>query len=323
MKSVVLLTLLLLILPSMIWLLLKSFHSPWWLENIFSTPYVIPVVALLMIICFSRVMILSVACVVLLMNSALAFYLDNMSLDNTSHLNTTNKSCTATMPIFQFNLKYNEKPHDLASLVLYLKSQPYQLISLQGVSLSTKNMLVDELSPYFPYFINTNSMKPYAHSDQLLFSLYAFKNTKHYKHGQSTFLISSLWQTPNIDIQLYALHPPSPRSESLWKIRNKTLYQLAHELEKNSKANAVVIGDLNISAHSARLESLTHNMSIVPVNSWPKIEFLPAFIGVAIDQLWLSSEHDICQRARVTGFDWSDHYPIATQINLSLNRDIE
>lgn len=308
MKIKVMVTIILLILPCLSWRLFNSYHSPWWLENTFSSPLIIIVFCLLLQLLIIRLLPLTITVWALMVNMVLAIYLDSSAeLDQ--------GRCANPVKLFQFNVKFNEKHHELIGLVNYLKTQQYHLIALQGVSLSSKRLLINKLSPYFPYFINSNTMKNHAHSDQLIFSRYAFSQVKNYKDDQHTFLIASQWQLPEHAINLYALHPPSPRTELLWGIRNKTLYQLAYALDSSPEQQAVVIGDLNISKHSPRVNTLFKNMKTLHVNSWPKSQFIPAEIGFAIDHLWVTKHYKLCYRSRINAFDWSDHYPIESHIN--------
>jgi len=254
----------------------------------------------------------------LLVNFIFALCLNNLYQHKKS-------ACVDVINIFQFNIKYQENEAALSSLVEHLISERYHLIALQGVSQRSKQQLVQELTPYFPSFISgTNAAKDVT-SDQLLFSRYAFSNINYVENGQHSFLISSVWKLPFEEINLYSLHPPSPRNEQLWQTRNKTLYQLKHALndlsinksadKKASVTKSLVIGDVNLSKHSKRMNRLKEGMISYSVNSWPNKPYIPMLFGLAIDQLWISNSASICARERITQFTWSDHYAIKTQLN--------
>jgi len=245
------------------------------------------------------------------------------TLDNLSPANGT--QCSEPVVFFQFNLKYTEKQDELNELIAHLVMERYHLITLQGVSQQAKHQIVEQLNPYYPYFILGENEHQQVNSDQLLFSQFAFSKTKYYKNGGSAYLIASQWHLPFNEINLYTLHPPSPRNEKLWQTRNQTLYQLKHALksaaERSSikditlKNNSLVIGDLNLSKHSARIELLRAGMNTRFVNSWPNKRYALPFMGLAIDHLWISNPAIICERQRINQFSWSDHYAVKTQVD--------
>ncbi|ALO34407.1 hypothetical protein CMT41_06500 [Colwellia sp. MT41] len=300
----------LIFLPSIIWYLLKQAHSPWWLENTFSTPFIVlPIYIVLMFVLIS----------LLSWQDCLGYLLINfivaLCLNSSGSFN--NKTCVDPVSFFQFNIKYHEGENELAELIAHLKAEHYHLITLQGVSQQAKRQLIAQLTPYFPYFVSGESQRQQIFSDQLLFSRYPFTHIKYYKSGHSAFLITSRWQLPVNDINLLTLHPPSPRNEKLWQTRNKTLYQLKQSLKTTPLTKSLVIGDLNLSKHSRRMDKLMVGMKSEFVNSWPNIPYsLPVF-GLAIDHFWLSAPANICSRQRISQFSWSDHYAVKTQVDFS------
>jgi hypothetical protein len=298
---------------------MKQLHSPWWLENIASTPFSLLAICLVFMLIFVSFLSIQQSIICFCINLLLALYFNNsIMLDN--------DSCAESISIFQFNIKYQEDDKALTSLIEHLINEKYHLVALQGVSQRSKSQLIQRLSPYFPNFISGGNAEQDVISDQLLFSRYAFANTRYVKEGQHAFLITSQWQLPFNDINLYSLHPPSPRNEHLWQTRNKTLYQLRHALndllivkssvKDVSAKQALVIGDLNLSKHSLRMNVLKEGMNNRSVNSWPNKPYIPKLFGLAIDQLWVTNSVSICKRERIEQFTWSDHYAIKTLINL-------
>jgi len=319
--------LILLLMPSLIWLLLRPIHSPWWFENIISSPLIILVIFSVLMLAlsnfFSYLNSLSYFLSGLLVNFILVVFLNNS-------ISITNPACSDSVTFFQFNIKYTEKEHEINELIDHLITTQYHLITLQGVSQHSKQQIVEKLSPYYPYFIRGESEHQQVFSDQLLFSRYAFSKIKYYKNTQRAYLIESHWHLPASDINLYTLHPPSPRNEKFWQSRNKTLYQLNYALKsasihdssfEGSQVNnllidrSLVIGDLNISKHSNRINLLKQGMNTEFVNSWPKQRYVASFLAVAIDHFWVSKPANICERQRINQFTWSDHYAIKTQVD--------
>ncbi|PKG80845.1 hypothetical protein CXF85_22330 [Colwellia sp. 75C3] len=311
----------LVLMPSLIWLLLRQIHSPWWLENAVSTSFVIVLIYSILMLIFIH-FISSFHCVIyFFINFLVAALLNNLaSVNNSASLNQ--KVCTDPVTFFQFNIKYTEEESELNELIEHLIAGQYHLITLQGVSQQSKQQIIEKLSPYFPYFIRGESDNQYVVSDQLLFSQYAFTRIKYHQRGGSSFLISSQWQLPFSVINLHTLHPPSPRNEQLWQTRNKTLYQLKHALKNSSLSDSLVkkslvIGDLNLSKHSGRINILRDDMNTKFVNSWPNKGYVLPFMGFAIDHFWVSKPANICSRQRINKFSWSDHYAVKTEVDFN------
>lgn len=316
--------LILVLMPSLIWLLLKQVHSPWWLENALSTSFIILVIYSVLMLSLIYFVSYLHCLGYFVINFFLAVFLNNTgSFNNMVTFNS--KACIDPVTFFQFNIKYTEREDELNELIEHLIAEQYHLITLQGVSQQSKQQIVEKLSPYYPYFIRSESEHHHVYSDQLLFSRYAFSNIKYYKSGDSALLISSQWQLPFSEINLHTLHPPSPRNEKLWQSRNKTLYQLKHALKtppmNNSSVNSslikssLVIGDLNLSKHSKRIKLLMQGMNTEFVNTWPNKRYVLPFFGLAIDHFWVSKPANICSRQRINQFSWSDHYAVKTQVD--------
>jgi len=302
--------LLLILLPSSTWLLLRQVHSPWWLENSLSTPFIIIFIYIILLLVLNHFISMQQCLVYFAINVVLAICLNNA-------ITVDNDHCFESIDVFQFNIKYIEEESELSELIDHLIIEQYHLITLQGVSQQTKQKFIERLSPYYPHFIRGESWRQQVQSDQLLFSRFAFTNTKYFNSGDHAFLITSQWKLPVRAINLLALHPPSPRNEELWHQRNRTLYRVQHELNNLSERSSLVVGDLNLSKHSNRLNSLRQGMNTKFVNSWPNKPYIFSFWGLAIDHLWVSKPAKICSRQRIDKFTWSDHYAIKTQIHFN------
>jgi endonuclease/exonuclease/phosphatase (EEP) superfamily protein YafD len=315
-EAKLILVFILILLPSFMWYLMKQVHSPWWLENITATPFsILPIYLLLMLACI-RFLSVQQSVIYFTVNFFLAIMFNNT-------VTFRNQNCTDAVNIFQFNIKYQEDVKLLVPLLQHLIDEKYHLVALQGVSQKSKKQLVKMLSPYFPHYISGGSEVKGVITDQLLFSHYAFSDISYIKEGQHAFLMTSKWQLPFNEIDLYTLHPPSPRNEKLWKIRNKTLYQLKYKLTNPAINKSLVIGDINLSKHSKRMNVLKGSMNSYSVNSWPQKNYIPRFLGLAIDQLWVSRPINICARQRIKQFTWSDHYAIKTQVDFTSLVDFE
>ncbi len=306
-------SIILLMLPTLLWLCLKQLYSPWWLENFFSTPMIILMIYCLLMIFIIYYLSIRLCFTYLLVNLFLVGLLNSeTNYSDSKYLNK--KKCAEPVRVFQFNMKYAERINDIERLTAFLISSRYHLVTLQGVSQQLKAKLIERLNPYYPYFINGENHQQQVFSDQLIFSSFRFTNVTYDKSVQRAYLISSQWTLADKVIDLHTLHPPSPRSEALWKARNKVLYRLKSKVNESEESLVIIIGDLNISKHSKRASVFTKDMNTFFVNSWPNKPYFPAFFALAIDHLWLSNSANICMRRRIDEFNWSDHYAIESEI---------
>jgi len=314
MEARLVIPLVLVITPSVTWVLLKQLYSPWWLENISSTPLVILLLYLILMVALLPYLSYIHCITYFAANVTIVIALNNIPLQSA-------ELRAETYRLFQFNMKYRDTKQELDELLEYLNDEEYHLIALQGVSQQAKQHIIEKLSPNYPNFITGESREVDVYSDQLVFSPFSFSGIKYYKTDHSALLISSTWHLGEEAVDLYTLHPPSPRNEKLWLKRNKVLYQLKQALnyakqEAQPERGAIIIGDLNLSKHSSRLTGIFTDMDTRPVNSWPNFIFIPSFLALAIDHVWVSKGVSICARERVGQYAWSDHYPIKTCLTL-------
>lgn len=293
--------------PCFIWFLLVQSYSPWWLENLVATPLII---------------------VPLYFISPFIFYLSdrkklfiglfiNLCIAISFNGNFFNREteCFEEDRIFQFNMKYDES--NLNLLANFLIKQKYDFVALHEVSPIARQSLLDKLTPYYPYFISGINQQLSLETDQLILSTHALKNTKYQTYDGSSYLISMQWKLANELVKVMVLHPPSPRTEQLWLKRNQTLYQLQRMIHQSIADRILIIGDFNISNHSARLKPITKNLISKHLNSWPNHSFIPQVFGYTIDQVWLSLPGSVCSKSIINTLDYSDHYAIETKISWS------
>lgn len=309
MDARILISLSLILLPSFLWLLLKQFYSPWWLENLASSPLIIVPINLLFMLLLMKYLSYGQCFTYFFINLSIAIFINNWEGGERS-------SCDEPIEFFQFNMKYMEQESKVDELLHQLLTKPFDLIALQGVSQKAKRNIINKLMVHYPYFITGENQSLAVRTDQLIFSRFALSDMHYVKSGNSSFLMSSHWHLPQREISLFTLHPPSPRNEALWLTRNKVLYQLKQGLEKSKESGeeAIVIGDLNLSKHSARMKIFPSTMSSSFVNSWPSNIPFAVLGGLAIDHFWLSNSGNICQRKLIKGLKWSDHFPIHTTV---------
>jgi len=295
--------------PSFIWYLLVQAYSPWWLENLVATPFIIIplyfVSPFILYLLGSKKLFFG-----LLINLFIA-----LSFNGDFYNNGT--ECYEGDSVFQFNMKYDEK--NLNLLGNFLIKQRYDFVALHEVSPVARQFLLNKLIPYYPYFISGVNQQLSIETDQLILSTHPLKNNKYQTNEGSSYLISMQWKLANELVEVMVLHPPSPRTEPLWRKRNQTLYQLQRKIHQTKGDRILIIGDLNISNHSTRLKQITTNLISKHINSWPNHPLIPQILGYSIDQVWLSQPGRICSKRSIKKLNYSDHYAIETKIYWSKN----
>ncbi|WP_372766154.1 endonuclease/exonuclease/phosphatase family protein [Pseudoalteromonas sp.] len=124
-------------------------------------------------------------------------------------------------------------------------------------------------------------------------------------------------------VRVFALHPPSPRTQTLWHKRNMMLTHLKNLLESETELkHTIVLGDFNTNPHSTHFPKMTKYSSCYDnsghYSSWTPISLpnsLYSLIGITIDHCLLSNS------AKLSSFttlpvNGSDH--AALLYNLSL-----
>ncbi|NTS76179.1 endonuclease/exonuclease/phosphatase family protein [Catenovulum sp. SM1970] len=114
-----------------------------------------------------------------------------------------------------------------------------------------------------------------------VFSKYPISSRKVHNMASSSVNIiemtffAQVQQTP---IRLFALHPPSPRTEKLFELRNKTLSRLEDKIQRQGQLNqlmpTLVMGDLNTAPWSGYLPDFAFG------------QFLPCFAGQGYGATW-------------------------------------
>ena len=321
----------LIISPCIIWLTLLNISTPWWLENLLSTPLIIVLIALILLVIVIKYVSSIQFFVHLIANLCIAIIINNVQFfDENPHIKVSAKNesgCNNSKNFFQFNMKFNNNEKDIDKLVDYLIKDDFELITLQGVPQQEKGTLIKKLQSAYPYHIRGEKHKENIITDQLIFSRHSFKNITYHIIDDTSPLISSDWLVPvtsNRDnvklktINLYTLHPPSPRNKKLWETRNTVLNKLNQDLMKkklNTLENTtIVIGDLNLPKNTERIRYIDNLMHTIHINSWPNYKYLSTVFGIAIDHFWISKTAHICSRDRIDRFNGSDHYAIKTKI---------
>jgi len=300
---------LILMTPCLSWLFIPAIYSPWYLENLLSSPLVMLLGFLAITIIFMRYLKMKIVILSFIVN---AFVIGLSCYKNMA--NNMPEHCSKPIKIFQFNTMYDNL--NTQELTIYLKKQKYDLVVLQEIAPMIRKELIKGLSPIYTNFITGISQTNHITTDQLIFSQHQFTHKKYHLQNSASHLIQSQWHIDKIPLHLFTIHSPSPRSHILWKSRNLSFYQLMAQIKLLNNKKVILVGDFNLSSHSSRIEQFTKVVSGKYIGSWPNLGYVPTYFTLAIDHLFVSDSIKLCSRERILGFDYSDHYPIATNISL-------
>jgi endonuclease/exonuclease/phosphatase (EEP) superfamily protein YafD len=298
-----------LVLPAVLWLFIAPIYSPWYLENLLSSPLVIILTFFTLTLIFIRYINIKN---VLIYFIASAFIIVICSLRNIGKNDSSR--CNNPIKVFQFNINYDDK--FINRLSRFLNDSQYDLVVLQEISPLTRIALIKNLSPFYPYFVTGVSHSKHLETDQLILSRYRFTDTQYHLQLSTSHLIQMKWHANHKLINLFTLHPPSPRTHDLWKKRNLTFYQLLNQVKTLENEKVLLIGDFNLSSYSSRIEQFTRVLSGSFIGSWPNSANFPAYFTLAIDHIFVDPSTKICSRERIDNFNYSDHYPILNKILL-------
>jgi len=297
------------IFPAVLWLLIPQVYSPWYVENLLASPLIFLLGYFSLLALVARYIKIQVVLISFVVNFLIVtiISLKNVSRNDSNH-------CNNPITIFQFNNSYDDKY--IARLSNFLTESQYDLVVLQEISPLSREALIDSLSPFYPYFVSGISPTRHLTTDQLILSKYRFTDTRYHQQGLTSHVIQMQWHVQHKPIHLFTLHPPSPRTQELWKKRNLSLYQLMNQVKLLGNETVLLVGDFNLSSYSARMEPFNKGLSGDFIGSWPNFTPFPAYFTLAIDHVFVSPSVQTCSRERIENFNYSDHYPILTKISL-------
>ncbi|ELP5727753.1 endonuclease/exonuclease/phosphatase family protein [Vibrio vulnificus] len=288
------------------WGLKEQVHL-WWAENIASYPaiFLLPLFVIGLMSCLLKAWLTLFTC--LLMIVSIVMLVTPPSI-------VVKSECHNPKKIFQYNMLYSNR--QVNKLIAHLVELVPDLVILQEVTPNHFDQL-KVLDRYYQYRFG-GQPKVGLPSHQLIFSkqpLYGMN--VFYIEGEQNFT-RGIWQFDSgHSISLFVAHPPSPRNQELWKKRNALIQALEYQAANSPTSHILIVGDINLSASSARFQSLFRAMKTLPVASWPNHPnfSLPAWLQVSIDHLWLESDIEVCKREVVKGLNGSDHNAVTTYLN--------
>jgi endonuclease/exonuclease/phosphatase (EEP) superfamily protein YafD len=292
--------------------------SNWWLDNLLSLQLQWFLLALiLLLISIKKAHKWSI---ILSLLSLIIIVYRPLSSDNINKLPFN----ADTLNVAQLNLRYQNSNID--NLLIQLSQADYDLLSLQEVG-DNWHHKIQVLTKTYPHSIgsSTNNASP---SGLVLFSRWPIVEQKiHNLDYQGGHIIEALLQSPhaNKPVQIFALHPASPRDANLWHLRNAALETVAQLVSRSPLNYKIIIGDLNItpwSTHFKRLQqdSLLTNTSnaFTYIPSWSYNQtspFLRLLSSAYIDHCLISPHFTLLNKIteKIQG---SDHLLIVTELGM-------
>ncbi len=235
------------------------------------------------------------------------------------------QQCESPISIVQYNLAFENT--NLAQFVEYVEATKPDLVVLSEVSPEHARQF-GVLFELYPYRFGGQKNIGYPSnlfilSKTLLYGL----QVKQAPYGGN--LMQGVWQPINdVDVSVFFAHPPSPRSESLWRNRNSMIELLEHQVSQAATDLSLIAGDFNLSSMSPRYQQILSDHQSLPVRSWSlvnqrveaKLGIQLPLLGIAIDHLWVKGKKPnqalLCGRRALFDIQGSDHYPVLTFVQL-------
>lgn len=331
-----LITFILLLLP------ILNLHIPiWWLDNLLNLQIQWSFIAcILLIVNLSYVKqcrrLFSTITLALILHNFMPLYFPSSHIFHNSVAPTNNNiiqppstelSTHVDIPltIAQLNLSYDNP--NLQALVPVLGNKDFDLLIIQEAS-DRESRHIKAIGRYYPYSFGLNHLEA-TPSGMAIFSRFPIIEKKlHSFGGKGGQVLEVIIQMPisGVPIQLYAIHPSSPRSEALWLSRNQTLTTLSSQILNSPFINRIVVGDFNNSpwTHSfkvfqqkSQLKNSADGFGYAPSWSLSNKTFLSMLSSVYIDHVLVSEPFNILNKNRqfISG---SDHLLLVTKTSIRI-----
>ncbi len=236
------------------------------------------------------------------------------------------------LKIAQLNIRYENTHMD--KLTAAVSSPDFDVLVLQEAA-DYQHKKIKALSRYYPYSIGIEPLES-TPSGLALFSRWPIVERKIHNLGyKGGHILEVIIQAPETEtpVQIFALHPASPRSEKLWQLRNATLAYTSELVSSSSLPNKIVIGDFNSTPWSgqfkylqknSRLKNSAEGFGYIASWSYSAVNYVMRLLSSAyIDHCLVSSTFTVLnkQYQRVQG---SDHLLLLTELAVesTLQKDL-
>lgn len=310
---------LLLLLPAM-----RTDISLWWLDNLLNLQLQWSLLAMLLLLInhfyFKRLTLLfTLIYVAVISYNLMPLYIKPMLAE--TEASTIEKKY---LTVAQINLRY-DNPH-LAQLLPILGDKHFDLLIIQEAS-DNKHHIIKQLAQYYHDSFGLSSNQP-TPDGMAIFSKWPMVEKKAHQLGsQRGHLLEVLLQKPGLasPIQLFALHPASPRTEMLWQLRNETLATSAQIIAASPFKNKIAVGDFNSSPWAtefrnfqrvSQLQSSANGFGYIASWSHSGTPLLSLLSSAYIDHQFISQAFNVLNKV-AQPIKGSDHQMILTQLQIA------
>lgn len=228
-----------------------------------------------------------------------------------------------TFTIAQLNLNYDNP--NLQQLLPILGDKKIDLLVIQEAS-DKEYESFKQLARYYPYSFGINDTEA-TPSGMALFSRHPIVEKHLYDMGyKSGHVLEAILQMPGTisPIQVYELHPVSPRNEILWKRRNTTMATIADKIVASPFTNQIVIGDFNSSPWSSafinfekttQLKNSALGFGYIPSWSYSTVSPFSMLSSAYIDHSLVSDSFKVINKY-AQPIEGSDHQLLLTELEI-------
>lgn len=297
----------------------------WWLDNLINLQLQWSLIAFILIllnICYfkkQRSLFTAVILLSIFYNLFPLFVTSNTHEASTLNVNQT----SPRLAIAQLNLNYNNP--NLKALLPTLKNALFDILVLQEAS-DTEYANISAIAQHYPYSfgISGNEATP---SGLVIFSrLHISDKRLHTLEDGAGHVLEIITQTStsSVPIQLFAIHPSSPRNKALWVLRNKAYLEIATLISESPFPHKIVIGDFNGSPwnysfrellKSSQLRNSAEGFGYIPSWSYRKAPFLSLVTSAYIDHTLVSDAFTILSKQHRV-INGSDHLLLFTEFSI-------
>lgn len=226
-----------------------------------------------------------------------------------------------TFTVAQLNMSYDNP--DLTLLLPILSDKNFDLLVIQEASDNEHNK-IEKLATFYPYSFGLSPTDA-TPSGMAIFSRWLITESHihdlGYKSGQ---ILEVILQVPGslAPIQVYAIHPNSPRTKILWQGRNQTLAMVAERAVSSPFSNKMIIGDFNSSpwSHSfkhlqttSQLKNSANGFGYIPSWSYSSKPLFSILSSAYIDHSLVSASFSVLNKYSQS-VQGSDHLLMVTEL---------
>ena len=265
----------------------------------------------------------------------LNFYTQTIPIHPSYYFNTTQKK-ENSIRILSYNIKYNgeylrNNKDSLSALIAFIQQQDADILVLPESRInSTNKTLRKKLNQIYQYHLGSKYVGNEFYLETYVFSRYPISNAKQY--GDYYIYEVDINLSENNTLKLIACHLESNQSNSSlrngegfiknikkgYETRNKEAKMICDSL-KQYQGPLIIAGDLNDISGSNTLNTLQKELNLS--DAWWKSGFgygatsFSKHLYFRLDHI-LFSHHFKSTSIEIPKIDFSDHYPIVTNIEI-------